>query len=462
MVGDAVAARQRGLSLRLPLRPLTWFIAAPLILLASTPSAGLQGSSQAKEGQHQQTGLSRASSTNAAMPEIEAAKRDLKIIDDGDLLMGVLVDGLAVDTYVYHPSATTKKISYVTDGGRIDFEIPPGSSREFAIRHEGKLFRQRVAPQASDRDLYSGKAQQGLEDVLRFELSPSNAILLTGSVNGSKPLKLIFDTGAATGVLSDEGIAKGARIKEGQQNNLKLGSIAVDRTGLTFIDYRGSLGADGVIGYNSFANKIVAIDYGSRTLRVRDSLPNTNGYKKVRLSWRELNTLVPLSVEAGGKVSEIKALFDTGSKWSLSTQSTDPLAKLLWELPQLGSRTSRKADGTKIGSRVVEIPAITIAGWKMENVQGDAERPSGGSALPFNIVGNDFLKRFDMIIDYKTGDLYLRPNMLATEPYNQVIDMRLVGAGSALVTLALAALTVGWWKRRKRRRVSTESDLIQN
>lgn len=385
---------------------------------------------------------------------IDARSRQIQIIDGDDVLAGVLVDSADPDTYVYHPSPGPKRVSYLTDAGRADFDVAPGETRDFAIRYRGRLYRQRLTGSDPTQSVYTGAAQHpGGFDSIPLRLGPNNAIHLQASLNRSPPLDLIFDTGASIAVLSESGAVKGARLLAGNRNVLRLGSVTVARTPVKFIDFGGKAKTDGVIGFNAFLGKVVEIDYDRRVLRLSSNLPvRSSGYRKVAFVWRGMNSLVPLTIQTDGKSRQVLALFDTGSKWSLSLNNRDSLAtEGLSGLPVLGRRTGVKADGSRVASTVVTLPNVGIAGFSFPAVQADVERRGGTPALAYNIVGNDFLKRFNLIIDYGRGEVYLKPNRLAREPYNRVIDPALI-LYAAIIASAIAAVAGIWWYRQRRRR----------
>jgi hypothetical protein len=323
---------------------------------------------------------------------IDSRSRQIRIVDGDDVQAGVLVDGLDPDIYVYHPSPRPKRVSYVTDAGRADFDVVPGRTYDFAIRYQGRLYPQRLTGSDPAQSVYVGAAQRpGRVDSMPFRLGPNNAIHLQARLNGSPPLDFIFDTGASISVLTEAGVAKGARALPGNRNLLAFGGATVSRTPVKYIDYRGKLKADGVIGFNTLLGKVVEVDYDKGIFRISSTRPSPRpGYRKVEFVWRGANSLVPLELRAGGKSRQVLALFDTGSKWSLSLNNRDALALGSDELPVLGSRSAVKADGSRVASKVVALPSVAIAGFGLPGVQADVERSGGASALPFNIVGNDF------------------------------------------------------------------------
>jgi hypothetical protein len=387
-------------------------------------------------------------------PVIDSTSTKLKILDGDDELVGELAAGLDPDTYVVHPSSRPKRVSYVTDRGRLDFVVKPGDTYDFAIRFGGRLYNQRVATDDPHPPSYSGAAaRSGGVDTLPFRLGPNNAIHLVGAINGIGPLDLIFDTGAGIGVLGEGASAKGAALHEGKGNRFTLGAVTIGGIGMKRIDFHGTLKADGVIGYDSFAGKVVEIDYDAGMLRIRHDLPRTTGYRHIGIVWRGDRTLVPMMINAGGRDRPIVALFDTGSKWSLTVSSADPVAPLVAALPRLGGRTSTKSDGSRVKLDVVTLPQVSIGGFGLAAVQADVERERAASNVPFNIVGNDFLKRFNAVIDYRTGDLFLKPNRLRGAPYNRVAPIGTIIAASGAAAAA-AILTIALVLRRRRLRAA--------
>jgi hypothetical protein len=253
-------------------------------------------------------------------------------------------------------------------------------------------------------------------------------------------------------VLGERASAKGARLREGEGNRFTLGPVRIGGIAMKRIDFHGTLKADGVVGYDSFAGKVVEIDYDAGLLRIRHDLPATADYRRLGIIWRGDRTLVPITINAGGRDRPVVALFDTGSKWSLTLSSADPIAPVVAALPRLGGRTSTKSDGSRVELDVVTLPQASIAGFRLAGVQADVERKRGESNVPFNILGNDFLKRFNVLIDYRTGDLFLKPNHLRDVPYNRVVPTgAIIAAGVAAAAVIFAIALV---MRRRRRRAS--------
>jgi hypothetical protein len=163
--------------------------------------------------------------------------------------------------------------------------------------------------------------------------------------------------------------------------------------------------------------------------------------------------MLDIGVRDGTGERRVPVLLDTGSRFSLSLSSKDPLAANLGGLKELGWQSGRSSNGDVIESRVFVMPEVALAGFRIREVQAHAQRPGQSDELPVHILGNDFLKRFDLIIDYQSDLLHLRPNGLLNAPYNGVsrfsrptnLVLSATGVSGLLVAISL------WWRSRKRR-----------
>ena len=399
--------------------------------------------------------LPGTSSAQEQLEAINATSKAITILDGDDKLTGLIVPELELDVYVYHPTLRPKTVSIVTDVDRLDVTVEPGKSYDFTILFDGKRCRQRLSPVHPDGVVYRSKQVGSSADSIPFTLGPNHAIQFKGSINKSQQLDLIFDTGASICVLSEEGRAKGARIVQGPKNEIELAGMTISNSDMVYIDYRGNLHADGVVGYNAFPGKVVHIDYERGLFSVSDQLPELDGYVKSELHWRGAGTFLPITLHHRNSSSTTLALFDTGSKWSLSLTDDDAFSRENYlTVDKLGWRTGVMVDGTRISSKVFKLDRLFIAGLAFNHVQAELEEPSNRPGLTFNILGNDFLRRFNLAIDYRESVVYLRPNAFANESYNSIFDLN--------STIVLGFLTLGvvisglaYWRPRPKRSVKS-------
>lgn len=395
------------------------------------------------------------------IPVIHASSTKIKILDGDDLQYGELVPSLKPDTYVVHPSSSGKTVVFYTNTDTISFFVKKsdaGNSEPYdfvvVLNNRDSCF-QRIAFSNPAKVRYNTRL---FPDTIHFNLGSDHFIHLQGKVNNSKPLDLIFDTGASLGVLSDGGRDKGAIQKEGKKNTFEIGDIRIEKAPIKYNDSHGSFSADGIVGYNVFEDKIVEIDYDKKTMIVHHQADQfrLSGYVAVPMIWRGSAIFIEALLTVNGKKRKALVLFDTGSKFSLSLNKSYCSANRLYnQMEEIGSRRGIMSSGQKIKSTTVLLPELSIGGFKLTNVPTDLENPFKGEGLPFNIMGNDVLKRFNVILDFQTGTIYLKPNGLTTMPYYKPFNKwYLVWIGAAVF---LGGLFVSI--RKLRRKSHSLSDL---
>ena len=155
------------------------------------------------------------------MPLIKASSRQIKILDGDDLQHGELVPSLRPDTYVIHPSTRETRVVFITDIDSISFVVKKGDTYDFVVvLNERDSCFQRITTHNQNKVTYRSLGLDAglLPDTIPFTLGTNHAIHLQGTINNSKSLDLIFDTGASVGVLSETGRRKGAKERDGAEN----------------------------------------------------------------------------------------------------------------------------------------------------------------------------------------------------------------------------------------------------
>ncbi|MGB8190743.1 MAG: hypothetical protein WCF67_02435 [Chitinophagaceae bacterium] len=382
---------------------------------------------------------------------IKATSTHIKILDGDDLLQGELVPGLKPDVYVFHKTSKQKRVTYYTDIDSISFDVSLGDTHDFAILLNNKdTCFQRITSENLNKVSYLRSNKVSLNDTIPFTLGPNNAIHLKGKINGSDTLDLIFDTGASVGVLSEEGSEKDNALRSDNKNTFEFAGIRIENSPAVFINYHGRLKADGVIGYNAFEDKVVEINYDRGILVIHASMNDVSTtYTEREIIWRGANMFIECVLHNKGKQSKGLFLFDTGSKWALSATKDFAAANQLYGvMNKTGTRRAKGVSGKTIKSTTVTLPTLMIGNLSLENVPLDLESSSNDEGLDKNIVGNDVLKRFNVVIDYRNGYIYLQPNDLVNSAYNKSIDENLIFIGIAVLA---AILLFGIFIYRKKR-----------
>lgn len=274
----------------------------------------------------------------------------------------------------------------------------------------------------------------------------NNLVILQGSINGSKPLDFILDTGASTSVISDsrakqlglklegkeDAITQGGSIEASFVKGVSLTLSGVEFPKLTLAAIRLSgleagLGrrVDGILGYEVFNRFVVEIDYASRIVTFYEP----QGYE-----YSGRGEVIPISVEdntpfvvgriTGPKPIEGNFLIDTGAPGVLNIAG--PFAakhKLLDSVPHtisitsgalLAGRSTGKIGRVKsfqMGSFVIKEPVVNFS-QDTEGTEGEkADTVYGG------LIGGEILRRFKLIVDYSRKRIILEPNRSISERY---------------------------------------------
>ena len=99
-------------------------------------------------------------------------------------------------------------------------------------------------------------------------------------------------------------------------------------------------------------------------------------------------------------------------------------------------------------TETVSAPKLFVGEFALHNVPIDLQNPDDAAPYDRVIIGNDVLKRFNVIIDYQNNVMYLQPNSLLNEKYNKGSDLKkkIVIIGS-IILLTVAGLLL--YKRFK-------------
>ncbi|MCB0656027.1 MAG: aspartyl protease family protein [Saprospiraceae bacterium] len=276
-----------------------------------------------------------------------------------------------------------------------------------------------------------------------FELK-HNFIVINVRLNGILPLHFIFDTGAQYTLLFKREYADILRIPYVRRIPI-LGAdlsqqlyawvaqnITVDIPGrlrvrndiLIFeedyfkLDELTGIFIDGILGGDAFKHYVIQIDYRKQIMTLtRPSafeLPKGN-YRSIPLAIKDAKPLLPASVVLENNIRvPVTLLMDTGSGIPLLIYaSTHPDLSIPEKtiVGQLGKGLGGYLEGYMGRIKVLELPQeltfnnVVTSFQKLDTI-GHAVN------LSYNrngILGNQVLRRFNVIVDYPDSTLYLKP-----------------------------------------------------
>jgi predicted aspartyl protease len=417
-----------------------------------------------------------AAPARADLPVLAAHSRSVDVRDGDVLLKGVWVVDPAIGLDLYEAGRATqaKQVTFISDVDSLTFAVQPGCTYDFIIVLDGTdSCRTRISTMRQGyRQAEPHRA--AAPDTIPFTVKRDGRIHLQARINDSRPLDLMFDTGATTSLLRPSALAKGARIaRDGRTLNTAFGGTAVQPTssgnrleiaGLIW-DHESFLVADeqandrfdGILGYDVFAGKVVAIDYGRGTMILHESLPAmAASFARFPLRFAGGLFSVAASFDTGRKTDQGWFIVDTGAVAALHlTQDFAAAQGLPGTMKRIGVSKSRGAGGGTVRNDVVLLPELSFGEFRLHDVPTHLEDPAAERSLASGcLLGMEVLRRFNAILDYQRHDLYLEPNAhFAAAFRTRFSGLALpIGIAIAVAALALLAGLVVLSARRRRRR----------
>lgn len=276
------------------------------------------------------------------------------------------------------------------------------------------------------------------KDTIPFRIGDDNRIHMTGTINGSDSLDLLFDTGAngfaitsslignrVTMTLDGKTLNKGSdgvSIKKTSSNNtFEINNLIWNNARFTSIDYKKPR-FDGVIGWPAFGGKIVEIDYEKKIMILHQSLEKIPvGYAQVQTAMIQEIPYIRAEMTINNKKSYGWFEFDTGGARSfyLSKHYVTKNKLDYTHLDWLGTSHTSGSKGVGYKRNIYRLPKLKFGEFETYQlpIAIAEEDPKG---VFFNdILGNDLLKRFNAIIDFEKYEIYLKPNALLHSKYGK-------------------------------------------
>lgn len=277
-----------------------------------------------------------------------------------------------------------------------------------------------------------------------FKLLTGGIIVLKAKLTAHKDtLNFILDTGSG-GISLDSmtterlelktemsdrtirGIAGIRQVRFAYNHSLQLPGLRVDSLNFHINDYEvlsGSYGEhiDGIIGYSFLSRYIVKVDYDS--LRIYVYSKGTFKYPKGGFLLKPILVNLPVVNATVKDESDIlsRFYFDTGAGMSLLLSSDFVSDSNFVNPKRKWYATQAEGLGGKAPMRQGVLKQIKIGPYKFKNVPTyifDDEYNVTSYPYLGGLIGNDLLRRFNLIINYEKRDLYLIPNAHLRDPFD--------------------------------------------
>lgn len=266
-----------------------------------------------------------------------------------------------------------------------------------------------------------------------------NTIFIYCKVNEKDSIKFLFDTGANGSVINssakkldlkidgqsqNQGSNGVNTVEESSGNRVAFGTIERTNVSLTLIPF-GTTDFDGVFGTDLMKGNIVEIDYTKKEIRFfqeGDKGIDFSGYEKRKLHMVDNYPAVESKLIVNGvKIYGIFGL-DSGADDVLTIAS--PFAKkkkLENKMKKIGASFFQGSDGSEYEMPIVLCPAIEFSGKFLYNIPIALSNSVDGidaTKKMAGFYGNNFLKRFNTIIDFKHELIYFKLNDQLYSPFD--------------------------------------------
>lgn len=289
-----------------------------------------------------------------------------------------------------------------------------------------------------------GSAQNKLVAEIPFVIHGAH-VMIEASVNGSEPIKFVFDTGAQ-GASMDSALAKKIGLKaDGQpvlamgasgerielerstNNTLTIGGLKFENSTFSLKDMAGSRSIgrihQGVLGYPQLSLYVVEFDYQNSVLRFYDqeeySYSGQGVTMDIDVSMRIPQIDLEFETKDGAK-ERGRAFVDTGASSTISLNT--PVVERNDMINKAGKTYKRLGLGLTGAFEVYtgRIKSASFGDFTFTDLPVTMSTSKTGlkaSNRVLGVIGNNVMKRFKVTFDYAKGKMYLEPNQFYKEAF---------------------------------------------
>lgn len=269
-------------------------------------------------------------------------------------------------------------------------------------------------------------AQKVIEsDTIPMTLNKYNTIYVKAVFNETDTLNLNFDTGTTELILINDVLKNKLKSKPTLYNTLY--NLKIGKSNYTTKVYDAVLTGhetDGRFGWDLFKGKIVELNYDKKIMIVHSELPknisNNSKYINLKIEFFKDLLLVKAKIKESKMTNEDLFLLDVGYQRTvmldnnLLKENKFPIDKMI----VIKKVIMKGAQGNEVPVITSNLKLLKIGKFKLKNVP--VQITSGNKPLKnknIHILGNEVLKRFNMVLDLKDNMVYLSKNKLFEEEY---------------------------------------------
>ena len=358
------------------------------------------------------------------LPIIKATSETAVIIEDGQPVSNWnLSPQTKIDVYTTNKLTKPTYVKLRTDIDSISLSIEPGQYKDFIVLLNNKdtCYTRFQSPAVKN----FGMQSPALHDTIPFIINKQNTIYVKAIFNNTDTLNLNFDTGTTELVLTNKTLENKILPEIKLYNTpyeLKIGN-RIYSTKIYDAELTGH-DTDGRFGWDLFDGMIVELNYDKNIMIVHSKMPNgiknNNSYTKLDIKYFSSIFFVEGTIAQSGIKNKDWFLFDTGYQRTTMLDN-DLLNKNkfpVYKMKEISKVVMRGATGNEVPVITSNLEALTIGKFTLKNVPAQLLTTSKPlSTANVHLLGNEVLKRFNIILDFQDNAVYLKPNTLFTAGY---------------------------------------------
>ncbi len=272
------------------------------------------------------------------------------------------------------------------------------------------------------------------KQVIPFRLTPTNSLSVPARLNGTIALNLMLHTAVSDVSLIRSTIERFPEIKLDQtgsseswggKTDSRFGSgHSLSLAGMksqpvtVFEDRHTGHGTDGKFGPDQLNSNLFAIDFDRSEIQLLTRLPaDLSNWHKVGFELNNGIMFVTAKLQGESATATQKFMVHSGySGFALLDNEFVGQHPFLNQLTVLRQDELTDSAGNKLTTQMVSLPKFEIAGMTQSDVPVSFFSGQLGGQR-FSVLGGDFLKRFNVIFDLESKQMYLQPSRLYGAEY---------------------------------------------
>jgi hypothetical protein len=198
--------------------------------------------------------------------------------------------------------------------------------------------------------------------------------------------------------------------------HLQIGDLNWNDKWAMYVEKQLGDDADGTIGYDVFEDKVVEINFDRMVMVIRDRAAVDVSYTpfKMILNGREVPSIASTLVAGDAQIVR-PLLFDMGATGCVFLNYETAVKNRLFDtLKAVGNSNRSGAGAGSLKTEIAIVPELRLGPYVLRDVP--INMALVGSGDKSEEVGMDVLKRFNLVLDFPGGMIYLKPDSLFGSP----------------------------------------------